>query len=92
MTETIEIRKKRLLYSATHRGFKEADILLGGFARAALSDMDALELDEFEALLGLSDHDLYNWILGKAPAPANLKGPVFDRLCAFDAASVTAPK
>lgn len=90
--EPIEIRRKRLLYMATHRGFKEADILLGGFATQALPTMGVDEMDEFEALLSLSDHDIYGWIIGNLETPANLKGPVFDRICAFDAAAITAPR
>ncbi len=75
-----------------HRGFKEADLLIGGFAAAHVGAMDAGELDEFEALLGLSDHDLYAWIIGERPAPANVSGPVFERLCAFDVARIVAPR
>ena len=85
--EQTETRRKRLLYRAMHRGFKEADILLGRFAAEALPEMAGAELDEFEELLALSDHDLYAWIVKGAPPPANLKGPVFERLCEFDPAA-----
>lgn len=87
MTETLEdIRRKRLLYRALRRGFKEADLLIGGFAEASLAAMSAAELDEFETLLGRADHDLFAWIKGGAPAPDDVRGPVFERLCAFDVA------
>lgn len=93
MTEIDEnIRRKRLLYQAQHRGFKEADLLIGGFAAASLSAMSAGELDEFEILLAHPDHDLYLWITGKGAAPAELIGPVFQRLCAFDVSKITAPR
>jgi len=85
--ENIENRRKRLLYRASYRGFKEADIVIGGFAEANLPTMSEDELDEFEALIALQDKDLYDWLMGKRPAPANIIGPVFERMCAFDAAA-----
>jgi antitoxin CptB len=84
MTETIDIRRKRLLYLATYRGFKEADLLIGGFAKAHIGGMDEGELDQFEALLKQNDRELYAWATDNAEAPANLQGTVLDRLKAFE--------
>ncbi len=91
-TETDEARRKRLLYRAMHRGFKEADLVIGGFARAHLAALNADELDEFEALLSLSDHDLYAFLKGGREPPANLVGAVFQRMRDFDVAAITAPR
>ena len=66
-------------------------MLIGGFAAAHLAGMSESDLDEFEALLKLDDHDLYNWITGKKLAPANVSGPVFEKLQSFDVAAITAP-
>lgn len=85
-------RRKRLLYRATHRGFKEADLVVGGFATAHVAGMSADELDEFEALLALPDHDLYAFLKGGREPPANLVGPVFERMRAFDVAALVAPR
>ncbi|MEM8771130.1 MAG: succinate dehydrogenase assembly factor 2 [Pseudomonadota bacterium] len=79
----LENRRKKLLYRATYRGFKEADLLFGGFAKAHIAEMTDAELDEFEALLKLNDRELYEWAIGKKEPPANISGPVFTRLCAF---------
>jgi antitoxin CptB len=84
MGDDHESRRKKLLYRASYRGFKEADILIGSFARAHLGDMSDTELDEFEALLTLNDRDLYEWATGEKQPPANVAGPVFERLRAFD--------
>lgn len=84
MSQDIDIRRKRLLYLATYRGFKEADLLIGGFAKAHLADMDEGELDQFEALLKQNDRELYAWATGNAAAPANLEGTVLERLKAFE--------
>lgn len=85
-------RRKRLLYRATHRGFKEADLVVGGFAQAHVDAMTLDELGEFEALLALPDHDLYAFLKGGREPPANLIGPVFEKMRAFDVAAITAPR
>lgn len=84
--ETIENRRKRLLYRAMHRGFKEADIMIGGFAADHLDHMDEEALDEFEAIIAHQDKLIYEWITNKQDPPADLVGPVFKAMQAFDAA------
>ena len=88
MDDPLEKRRKRLLYRASYRGFKEADLLIGGFAKREIPAMDEAALDEFEALLTLNDRDLFDWATGKREAPANIKGPVFDQLCDYDIAGM----
>lgn len=88
MSESVEIRRKRLVYQAQHRGFKEADLLIGGFTAAAIGDLTPGELDELETLLRLPDHDLMGWALSDAAPPPEIDGPVFRRLRAFDVAAV----
>jgi antitoxin CptB len=82
MSESVEIRRRRLLFRAEHRGFKEADLVIGGFARARLPEMDAAALAEFETLLEIPDQDLYAWIVGREPVPDDFRGPVYDALAA----------
>lgn len=84
MIEGLDNRRKKLLYRATYRGFKEADMLIGSFARANLGAMTDDELDEFEALLTLNDRDLYEWATGKKEPPANIYGPVLEKLRAYE--------
>ena len=91
MTDLTDPRRKQLLYRAQHRGFKEADLFIGGFAEQKLASMSDAELDEFQALLSLDCHDLYEWILGKKEPPANVSGPVFEQLKIFDVSKITAP-
>jgi len=84
MTMDVEIYRKKLLYQASYRGFKEADLLLGKFARAHLAGFNEGELNEFEALLKFPDRALYEWATGVAPPPAHVAaGPVFERLRMF---------
>jgi antitoxin CptB len=79
----IEARRKRLLWQATHRGLKEMDVLLGGFARAEIGAMSLAELEQLEAIVGLADQDLLAWFMMQAAVPPRLRGPVMDRLLAY---------
>ena len=65
-----DIRLKKIAFRAWHRGFREADLILGTFADLRLPTMEPAELDQFERLLEEADHDIYNWIVGRAPTPA----------------------
>ncbi|MGB4107007.1 MAG: succinate dehydrogenase assembly factor 2 [Alphaproteobacteria bacterium] len=78
--EDIEIRRKRLIYRSWHRGTREMDLILGSFADKNVPGFSENELDEFDALLQLQDPDLYNWITGVEPVPANLADGLFARL------------
>ena len=72
--------RKRLLYRAMHRGFKEADIILGSFAEEHLPTMTEAEVGLFTALLEVPDQELYGWIIGRAEAPANYRNEVLEML------------
>ena len=82
--DDIEVRRKRLTYRANYRGFKEADMILGGFAKAHGHELSEAELTTFEYLLGAKDHDIYAWINGSLPVPESFDTPLFARICAFD--------
>jgi antitoxin CptB len=77
-------RLQKLRYRAWRRGFREADLIIGGFADARLDGLDAVGLDGFERLLDENDHDLWRWIVDRERAPAGLEGPVLDALRAFE--------
>ena len=73
-------RRKRLLFRAQRRGFKEVDLIFGTFAAEELAGMSEAELDEFEALLIAPDQEVYAWLRGAEPAPAEYDTPLFTRL------------
>lgn len=81
--DPIESRRKRLRFRSWHRGTREMDLIMGSFADAGTPEFDAALLDQYEALLELSDPDLYNWITGKEPVPAEHDTEVMRRLVAF---------
>ncbi len=71
------------MYRATHRGTKESDRLMGGFAGEYLAQLNANELAEFERVLDESDVDLMNWLTGKEDIPADRQGGLMDRLLSY---------
>ena len=75
-------RRRRLTFRAWHRGTREADLLMGRFADAHVPDFTTVQLDCFETILTLSDPDLYNWISGREPVPAELDNEVMRMLVA----------
>lgn len=81
--ETPDTRRKRLRFRSWHRGMQEMDLLLGRFADAHLPSLREDELDQFEALLRCGDQDLYAWITGAQPWPAELENALTRRLTEF---------
>jgi antitoxin CptB len=81
-----EHRLKRLRFRAWRRGFREIDLILGGYADAHAATMSEADLVEFEALLDEADQDVYAWIIGQEPAPAERDTPLMQQLRAFSPA------
>ncbi len=54
---------KKLQYRSNHRGTKEMDLLIGGFATENLKKMTLEELKEFEILLNFTDKELSSWLV-----------------------------
>jgi antitoxin CptB len=71
---TEEIKRKRAYYRACHRGTKEMDLVLGGFARAFLDGMPAGDVATFETLLDFPDSIIDRWLKGADPDDSSLKG------------------
>ncbi len=84
MTFDLETRKKRLIYRANYRGFKEADILLGGFTKKYGDELTEPEVTELENLLEEYDHNIYDWLTGQQPLPAQYDTPLFARIKAYN--------
>jgi antitoxin CptB len=72
-----ENRRKCLLFRAQRRGFKEVDLIFGAYADAELARLDEAGLDQFEALLTAPDQDVYAWLRGAKPVPAEYDNVVF---------------
>ena len=81
-------RLKMIRYRAWHRGIRETDLILGGFADRHLEELNPTQLDEFEALMEQPDQQLYAWIVGREDAPAEVRGEVFGLIQQFRVRSV----
>lgn len=77
-----ELRKK-LLWRATHRGIKEMDLIVGGFALQRLAAMTELELAEFADILEIPDQDLLSWLTRQESVPVALASPLLAAMLAF---------
>ncbi len=78
-----ELRVKKMIHRANYRGFKEADLILGGFAKAYAAKLTDTEFQQFEDLLFEKDHDIYDWISGTQKLPKKFDTPLFEKLKAF---------
>ena len=76
-------RRKKLQFRAWRRGFREIDLILGGFADRKLKSLDEAALAAFEALLDAPDQEVYEWITEQAAAPAAHDTPTLALIRAF---------
>lgn len=79
-SDGLDPRRRRLLYRAWRRGTREMDLVMGRFADEEIARFDEAELEEFELLVEVPDHDLFAWISGRAEIPANYDTSLFRRL------------
>ncbi|MEE9273631.1 MAG: succinate dehydrogenase assembly factor 2 [Robiginitomaculum sp.] len=73
-------RIKRIIHRSHYRGFKEADLILGGFAKAHACELTKDELGQFETLMDEKDHDIYDWISGAQNVPTRHNTAFFAKL------------
>ncbi len=84
MTDDLDFRRRRIAFRAWHRGTKEADLMIGGFADRYAAAWGPAELDWFEDLLAETDVDIMSWALGTQDAPERYRGPLLDALRRLD--------
>ena len=77
------MRRKRLLFRSWHRGTRELDLLLGGFAERYLSTFSNNQLEVYEQLLEFSDLDIYRWITEVKPVPVFAQSEILTLLQNF---------
>ncbi|MEJ0061063.1 MAG: succinate dehydrogenase assembly factor 2 [Terricaulis sp.] len=76
-------RRKKLKFRAWRRGFREIDLILGGFADRRLEALDESGLQAFEALLNAPDQEVYAWLTKAEPAPPEHDTPTLALIQAF---------
>lgn len=75
-TETLDARRRRILFRATRRGTYENDLLVGDFVRARIALFTESELDALEEIMELPDAELADWLTGRSPIPATADTPM----------------
>jgi len=81
--DNISIKRKRLIFRSWHRGTREIDLMLGGFADAHIPQFDAEQLEAYDRFLKNSDPDIFNWITGQEPVPPSEDNAVVKLMLAF---------
>jgi antitoxin CptB len=82
-SEGLDLRRRKLLFRSWHRGLREMDLIMGGFADARVEGLNEGELTEFERLIDVPDRDLLAWITGEEAVPSDFDGPLFRDLRDF---------
>ena len=76
-SEGMDLRRRKLKFRLWHRGIREMDFVMGGFADAELSALSNDQLTEVERWLDVPDQQMFAWVNGAEPAPAELDTPLF---------------
>jgi antitoxin CptB len=79
----LDVRRRKILFRAWHRGMREMDLIMGRFADAGIAEFSDEDLNEFERLIEVPDRDLLGWITGEIPIPENYDSELFRRLKGF---------
>ena len=84
-SEGLDARRRKLLFRSWHRGIREMDLILGGFADQAIGSLTDAELHQYEHLLEVQDADLLAWVTGTDPVPTAFDTPLLKKIMALRA-------
>lgn len=82
-SEGLDPRRRKLKFRLWHRGIREMDLVLGGFADAELSGLNNSDLAEVEGWLDVPDQRMFAWVNGSEPPPPEIDTPLFRKLRKF---------
>lgn len=82
-SDGLDPRRRKLKFRLWHRGIREMDLVLGGFADADLAGLPESDLAEVESWLDIPDQQLFAWINGAEAVPAEVDTELFQRLRTF---------
>jgi antitoxin CptB len=82
-SEGLDLRRRKLLFRSWHRGMREMDLIMGGFADARVEGLSEGELTQFERLIEVPDRDLLAWITGEEAVPPDFDSALFRDLRDF---------
>lgn len=76
----LDPRRRKALFRAWHRGTREMDLVLGSFADDHIGTLEEADLAEFEKLLDVLDTELFQYVSGELPIPAEHDTKLFRRI------------
>ena len=79
----LEARRRKLIFRASRRGFRELDLYMKAFCEAHLAGFDERQLGEFERVLDIPDQHVFDWIMGRAAPEASRRSEVLDLVLSF---------
>jgi antitoxin CptB len=79
----LDVERRRLLWRAMHRGIKEMDLIVGGFAKANLATMNEAELGLFAEILEIPDQQLLSWVTNQESVPQQQQSKMLADVLAF---------
>src|SRR5436309_12581673 len=68
-SDGLDLRRRKLLFRAWHRGTRETELILGRFADQWMSRLSDCDLDEYERLMEVPDRELFLWVTGETQTP-----------------------
>jgi antitoxin CptB len=80
---SLDVERRRLLWRATHRGIKEMDLIVGGYAEAHLPTMSKADLKEFAEILEIPDQLLLSWATKQEDVPELQRSKLLQQVLAF---------
>ena len=75
--------RKKLLYISTHRGTKEGDLIIGGFAKTNIFDMSDQDVQHFADLLQHPDAAIMDWVKEPSIKPEDIDAGMVDKIRTF---------
>ena len=82
-SEGLDVRRKKILMRAWHRGIKEMDLMFGRFVDGELVSLNDQELAELEMLLDQHDRDLLQWFTDELPVPEAYDCSIFHKIKSY---------
>jgi antitoxin CptB len=82
-SEGLNPRRRRLKFRLWHRGIREMDLVLGGFADAELAGLSDSDIEEVEGWLDVPDQQMFAWVNGAEPTPPEVDTVLFRKLRSF---------
>lgn len=82
-SEGLDPRRRRLKFRLWHRGIREMDLVLGGFADSQLADLNESDLAEVEGWLDIPDQQMFAWVNGAETPPPEVDTVLFRKLRSF---------